>query len=63
MFVTLEGENMPKISKGEARKLTIAASRKMVKVAQDTRDLSQADYKAAMKLAEDLRKLMSQRLR
>lgn len=54
---------MSKITKAQARKLTLAASRKMFKVAQETRDLSQADYKAAMKLAEELRAMMNKRLR
>jgi len=52
-----------KISKAKARDLTLAASRKMLKVAQETRDISPADYKAAMKMCEDLRMFMMKRLR
>ena len=52
-----------KISKAKARELTQAASRKMLKVAQETRDISPADYKAAMKMSEDLRLFMMKRLR
>lgn len=52
-----------KMSKAKAREYTLAASRKMLKVAQDTRDLTPADYKAAMKMCEDLRMFMMKRLR
>ena len=52
-----------KMSKSKAREYCLAASRKMLKVAQDTRDLSPADYKAAMKMSEDLRLFMMKRLR
>ena len=52
-----------KISKAKARDLTLQASRKMLKVAQETRDISPADYKMAMKLSEELRMFMFKRLR
>jgi hypothetical protein len=55
---------MPKkITKAKARDLTYSASRKMLKVAQECRDLSASDFKKAMALSMELRDFMLKRLR
>jgi len=54
---------MPTISKAKARSLTLAASRKMLKVAMETKDISPSCYKKAIKLSEELRSLAFNKLR
>ncbi len=55
---------MPKkISKAKARDLCYQAQRKMLKIAQETRDISTHDYNKAMKFSNELRAFANRYLR